>query len=251
MPVDLPEYVSVPLGRSPLVLVAAQINFEEIGREVTHAQARSVQKLVSPDWIQLQSAPLVEATMTPSGAVNEPNRQAYRLLTADGSWSLLLNRDSATIETRAYPGWAEFHTRIEELASAVAQVFDPATEQRLGLRYVDQIPLPDGRTDWKGLVPDALLGVSLDPRFAGRVLASDQRLLLQLDGDVRCVFRHGLLADADGRLGASYLLDYDVYRENRGYEAAGTAAGADDLHDYVGRLFRACLSDELYEWLRG
>ncbi len=249
---QLPEYVSQPLTYSPLVLVAAQINFEEVGRGVEHEQARRVQRALGPEWASLAAAPLVEATMTPGGAVNHPNRSAYRLATADGAWSVLLNPDRVTLETTSYDGWATFSARFALLAASVAEVFDPGTEQRLGLRYIDQIQLPAGWEVWQGLVPDTLLGVSIDDRFDGGILGSDQRLLLQLDGDIRCVFRHGLLTDAaTNQVGAAYLLDYDVYRENRPYSPDGLAEGAEMLHSYVGRLFRASISDDLYEVLKG
>lgn len=248
----LPEYVSEPLAYSPLVLVAAQINFEEIGRGVEHGQARQVQRALGADWASLAATPLVEATMTPAGVVNQPNRSAYRLATADGGWSVLLNPDRVTLETTAYDGWATFSERFALLAQAVAEVFDPGTEQRLGLRYIDQIPLPAGWDGWQGLVPDTLLGVGIDERFISGILGSDQRLLLQLEAGIRCVFRHGLLTDAaTNQVGAAYLLDYDVYRENRPYDAAGLVEGAEMLHAYVGRLFKASITDDLYEVLKG
>jgi len=55
--VDLPQYVSEPLGRSPLVLVAAQVNFEEIGQDVSHDQARQIQKLVGAEWVLTETDP--------------------------------------------------------------------------------------------------------------------------------------------------------------------------------------------------
>ena len=249
---DLPVYESRPLERSPLVLVAAQINFEEVGREVKHAQARQIQKILGKRWSQLQSAPLVTTTMTPNGAVNEPNRQAYRLMTADNSWSAQLNPDSVTVETRNYAGWDEMSATIVSFADAVTEVYDPAAELRLGLRYIDQVPMPDGKHAWDGLIPEHLLGVTLDPRIGPGVLASDQRVLLQLDAQVRCLMRHGLLANEGGELGQVYLLDYDLYRENAGpYTSSSIAQGVEALHDYVGRLFLASITSELYSWLTG
>lgn len=249
---NLPEYTSVRLPRSPLLLVAAQINFEDVGREVTHAQARSVQKHMGPGWTRLESAPLVQATMTSGGAVNEPNRQAYRLSAPTGSWTLQVNPSTVTLETRKYEGWDSLREQLAALAAAVSQVFDPASEQRLGLRYIDQVPLPDGRTGWDGLIEQSLLGLTLDRRFAGSVLASDQRVLLQLDGDARCVLRYGQVPDPATSLAAeTYLLDYDVFRENREFDPGSVAAGADALHEYVGGLFRASITDDLYTWLAG
>ncbi len=247
---DLPEYTSVRLAQSPLLLVAAQINFEEVGREVTHAQARSVQKKMGSGWTRLESAPLVQATMTSGGAVNEPNRQAYRLSAPAGSWTLQLNPSTVTLETRAYEGWETLRTQLAALATAVAEVFDPASEHRLGLRYIDQIPLPSGRTGWDGLIESSLLGLSRDRRFADNVLATDQRVLLQLDGDARCVLRYGQVPDpATNQAAETYLLDYDVFRENREYAPTSVMTGADALHNYVGGLFLASITADLYKRL--
>lgn len=249
---DLPEYQSSPLLRSPLVLVAAQVNFEEVGRGVSHAQARQLQKAVGTHWSTLSAAPLITTTMTATGAVNDPPRQAYRLASADGQWSALLNPDSVTIETRAYGGWEEMRPVIQRFAEAVAEVYDPSSEVRLGLRYVDQVALPEGREGWDDLIPDHLLGITKSPHFGSGVLASDQRVLLQLSPDARCIMRHGLLADSADKFGQVYLLDYDVFRESGGvYDEASVVAGADALHGYVGRLFRASVTDQLYAWLRG
>ena len=250
---ELPEYQSEWLERSPLLLVAAQINYEEVAREIRHEQARRVQKAMGSDWKQLQSAPLIRTTVTSGGAITEPNRQAYRLATLDDKWSLLINPDSVAIETRAYEGWATFRPKLADLAAAVKDVFDPATEARLGLRYVNQVPLPDSRDGWDGLLADSLLGLLMDDRFTGAVLASDQRVFLRLDEDTRCVLRHGLLpVEALGPDGhPSYLLDLDVFRENRDYDVDGAVAGAVELHQRVGQMFRASVTDELYVWLRG
>ena len=141
---------------------------------------------------------------------------------------------------------------IRELTHAVAEVYDPSSELRLGLRYVDQIPLPSGSESWSSLIPANLLGIGLDEKLGQAVLASDQRVLLQLDADTRCLFRHGLLADEKGEFGKYYLLDYDAFRENYGpYDADSIDHAIETLHDYAGRLFKVSVTDELYSWLKG
>lgn len=244
--VALPDYVSRPLARSPLVLVAAQLTFEEIGPGVLHAQAREIQGAVGSRWTRLQAQSMVATTATPGGAVSDPRRAAYRLSSGDAQWSALLSPDSVAVETRVYAGWSEMRDTILSFAAAVASVFDPASEIRLGLRYIDQVVLPRGRPGWAGLIPDSLLGITLDAQFASAVLASEQQVVLALDDQSRCLFRHGRLADQAGQPG-KYLLDYDVYRENAGPFAFDLLAeGIDTLHSYVGQLFRASISDELY-----
>lgn len=250
---DLPKYESVHLQRSPLVLVAAQINFEEVAQEVKHPQARAIQRAMTTKiWTTLQSAPQVRTTLTPHGAVNEPNRQAYRLLSRDGAWSTVVNPDSVILETRAYTGWAEMFARLTDLAQAVATVLDPAQRLRLGLRYVDQVAMPNDAESWEGLIPDSLLGVVRDDRYGASILGSEQRHLLQLDGDARCLLRHGLLPDSEGRPYGAYLLDYDVFSDAAAvFDAGEVSACAARLHSYAGALFRITVTDRLYEWLKG
>ena len=250
---NLPPYESIHLARSPLVLVAAQINFEEVTTNVAHFQARAVQRAVALDvWSKLQAAPQIRTTFTPAGAVNEPNRQAYRLLSKDEAWSLVINPDSVILETREYAGWTLMAERLGSAAQAVAAVFDPAQRLRLGLRYVDQIPLPEGWSSWEGLIPEALLGLSRHETFKDHILGSEQRHLLQIDETARCMLRHGLLPDDDQRPVQAYLLDYDVFDDTaESFEPSDVATCAKRLHDYAGSLFRISLTDDLYEWLKG
>lgn len=248
----LPEYVSLKLARSPLVLVAAQINFEEVGKDISHGQAREVQRALDTSWTRLQAAPQVRTTLTPSGAVNEPQRGAYRISSQDELWSLVINPDSVILETQAYPGWANMSEKLYAIASAVAQVLDPAQRLRIGLRYVDQISLPDGKGDWTGLIPDELLGVCAHPVLGALVTATEHRCLLQLTSDSRCLFRHGLMQEADPEKGAPYLLDYDVFNDSPApFSVESLRDATEALHKYVGSLFMASVTPDLYTWLKG
>jgi len=249
---DLPSYASTHLSRSPLVLVAAQINFEEVGRDVSHQQARTFQRCLSDPWTRLQAAPQIRTTLTTEGVINEPKRQAYRLQSSDENWSLVLNPDSVILETRSYLGWEDLSAKMDAIAAALTEVLDPAQLLRLGLRYIDQVPLPEGRQTWEGLIPTSLLSISLDPRFGPAVLGSDQRHLLQVDENVKCMLRHGLLADELGRPGGVYLLDFDVFDDApHAFQTSDLISTATALHNYAGSLFMLSITSNLYELLKG
>ncbi|WP_169584584.1 TIGR04255 family protein [Antrihabitans stalactiti] len=252
VPLQLARYDSEPLQRSPLVLVAAQINFEEIGTGVSHAQAREIQKALDASWTSLQPAPQMRVTLTATGPVSETSRSAYRLQSSVGAWSLVISPDSVTLETQNYPGWGKMAPQIESVADAVAKVFDPSQCLRLGLRYIDKIPLPDGHDNWDGLIPAAIRSLLSDPTFGGSVLGSDQRHMLQLEEGALCMFHHGLQADDQGRASGIYLLDYDVFDQSpRAFAVGDIMAATTVLHQHTGALFRASLDDTLYEWLKG
>lgn len=234
------------------MLVAAQINFEEIGNDVTHKQAREVQKIVGTSWTRLQAAPQMRATLTPAGPLAERTRSAYLMQSADEQWSAVVSPDSVTLETRRYEGWADMSAKIGVIAGAVATVFDPSQCLRFGLRYINQVSLPDIHESWDGLIPASLLSLISDSRFSSSIMGSDQRHLLQLDANARCMLHHGLLADPEGRVGKSYLLDYDVFSEDpQVFAAEQVLAIASELHSHAGALFRASIEDELYQWLKG
>jgi len=232
-------------------MVAAQVNFEEIG-QLSHVQARKVQKKLGDEWTGLQPATQVQFAITPSGPI-QATLQAYRLQTSDASWTLSLNPDSATLETNSYAGWDDFIEKFSAAVSAVAVVFDPAQCLRLGLRYIDRIQLPDGKESWAGLIKDFVRGVVDTPTFGSSILGADQRHLLLLDEGARCMFHQGLEIDEKTQLASNgYLLDYDVFVETpRPYDAADIATQADKLHAHVGALFKASIEDELFAWLKG
>lgn len=250
-PLHLEPYVSEPFKRSPLVLVAAQINYEEIG-DLVHGQARTIQKSLGSFWTALQPANQVRFTITPSGPIQD-TKTAYRLQSADGLWAVMINSDSVAIETRAYDGWKDFAAIVTQAASAVSETLDPSQCLRLGLRYIDQVKLPDGKESWDGLITDSVRGLVNSSRFGNAILGSDQRHLLLLDEDhTRCMFHHGL-AEIDGEPpGSTYLLDYDVFLDQpRAFEVDGIAAQAEVLHGYAGALFHVSIEPELHGWLKG
>jgi uncharacterized protein (TIGR04255 family) len=158
VPLDLPVYRSEPLKRSPLVLVAAQINFEDVG-DLAHTQGRKFQKDIDDRfWTALQPAKQVRFAITPSGTVQD-SRTAYQLQSADGFWTATLNPDSIVIETRSYQNWEGMAARLKAAAQAAASILDPSQCLRLGLRYIDQVQMPPERTAWDGLINDSVRGL--------------------------------------------------------------------------------------------
>jgi uncharacterized protein (TIGR04255 family) len=249
---ELKEYESRILVRSPLILVAVQINFEEVAREISHAQARAFQREIGSEWVQLQAAPLVTTTITSTGVpIQEPNRQAWRIATEDEKWSIFLRPDNITMETQNYARWEQFSERFAVICAAAATVFDPAVRFRIGLRYVDKIPMPEGKESWDGLISNSLLGMASDSQFKDGILASDQRVLIQYSDGIRCLLRHGIMPEAEVPL-PFFLLDFDVFTEGKDrFDVSDIATVSENLHLRVGQTFRTCLTDEMYELLKG
>ncbi|MFD4787769.1 TIGR04255 family protein [Streptomyces sp. NPDC058459] len=245
----LPEHSGERLSRSPLILVAIQITFEDLG-DIARADARAVQNVMGrTSWPGLFSNPILSGVLSATGINQQPTRQGWRITSPDAFSAASIAPDSATIETRAYPGWGTYSGHFSLLVGALAEVLDPQQHLRLGLRYINQVALPDWATDWKEFIPPTLLGPLLDETLGPGITATEQRIVIDVDEGAHCLLRHGAFADSDGK--SQYLLDYDVFGESQpAFEPRKIMEEAERLHNVVRGLFRATITDKLYQHLR-
>ena len=245
---NLPERTGERLSRSPLILVAVQITYEDLG-DVARADARAIQKALGRvDWPGLFSNPIITGLVGPLGINPQPSRQGWRITSPDAVRAVSVAPDNASVETRDYPGWEKFSEHFALLVRALAEDLDPQKHLRLGLRYVNQVPLPEWADSWKDLIPAALLGPVLDDTLRAGITATEQRIVLDVDEGVHCLLRHGMFADTEGV--SQYLLDYDVFGDAQpSFDVHDILSQAEHLHDAVSGLFRATITDKLYRHL--
>lgn len=186
-----------------------------------------------------------------SPQINEERVGGWKLSSVDGDWTVTLLPEAFSIETSAYAGWPDFRKRLADLVSAVASTFGPALEQRLGLRYVDEIRHPEvtGVSGWKGWIRDELLGPLADSAFAPAIRVAQQIIEFDAGGGYRVTLRHGT-SQAQGDDEWIYLLDHDCFRQaGRSFDEAGILTSADDLHRVALQVFQSAVTDRLYAYL--
>jgi uncharacterized protein (TIGR04255 family) len=148
----------------------------------------------------------------------------HRFVDPDGGWAVVVANDLLSLETTSYEDIDHFLERWAWLQDAVQEIIRLKRVARLGLRYVNQLELPDGRTldvlraaiDPRLLAPWEVLGVASD----AEPVASLHEIRVRR-GEADLTMRHGLVSDR------VYLLDFDHYRE----QAQSLAIG-----DVVSRL---------------
>lgn len=260
MPLNLPSPDKRQLERPPLVLAVAQIRHEEIadlanGRALLEVQRalggsrgrypRSEQ--ATEQATNLQIAPgLAPATV-------QTQRKGWRLRSNDGAWTISLMPEFFSLETTAYTTWSDdFRPRFAELLDAVAQALDPATQQRIGLRYVDRIVDPQVRApqEWEGYITPEFLGPLLHPRLGPAALATQQQIDLEVDDSTRSSIRHGYFADPTRANALTYLLDFDVYREEiRAFDTEEIMDTVDAFNLLSLQLFQQAVTERLLDHL--
>jgi uncharacterized protein (TIGR04255 family) len=177
----------------------------------------------------------------------------WRFQSADGAWIVSLMPDHLALESRrSYPGWETFSVRLHTLIDVLVAQLGPEIEQRVGLRYIDQIKEVDATSaaDWSRYLAPELLGLAAHEVLGAHVANARQQLLLDLGEDYGCVLNHGFLPDENSdRLG--YALDFDVFRDGaRPFDPAALRETLSILHEDAFKLFRASITDELYDIFR-
>jgi uncharacterized protein (TIGR04255 family) len=143
---------------------------------------------------------------------------------------------------------------FENLKQAIVKIYQPFLEAyrplnltRLGLRYINEINLPEGNPfDWRGLIAEPLLDV-LDSfvkektevaRTMGQTILNKENYLLN--------FSYGLFNKSEfpGRISRrEFILDYDCYTETVG--ELETIKYLELFHDDIQSMFEQSIGDDL------
>jgi uncharacterized protein (TIGR04255 family) len=188
--------------------------------------------------------------LAPATAQQTNVGRGWRLRSADGSRVVALLPAWVTLEMFDYPGWDEgFYPTLLNLIGAVQGIIEPAFEQRLGLRYINQITVPeDVRTaeGWAGFIDPAFLSMAAHAEIGPHVLLARQQTVLEVDGGVRCNVNHGFAPDDDRGGALTYVLDLDVYREGmRDFDPAAITEALSEFNLIALRLFQLGTTPEL------
>lgn len=147
-----------PYAQDTLRFVAAEVRFpvvEELGAQVPQAFRDRLK-----ERFPIQE-PLNQMTLT-VGATGPMAQQAIRqrFMPRDRLMSVTVGRDAVVLETTAYETWTDFRDLFMEVLSALSDSQRPDGYLRLGVRYIDEIRVPEEIptvADWRGWVADALV----------------------------------------------------------------------------------------------
>jgi uncharacterized protein (TIGR04255 family) len=175
------------------------------------------------------------------------------MTSGDESRAIALLPNAVTLEAFTYGGWDDdFAPQLDQLLSAVADLVEPVFEQRLGLRYINQVTIPEIRTPegWRGLIADEFLGPAGNVEVGDLIVYSRQQFVLEPEEGVRLTVNHGYAPDEARDDALTYVLDFDVAREGaRAFDPGAIRVTADNFNAYALRLFQLATTKELREVL--
>lgn len=257
MPLNLPAPSTTKLPRSPLTLVAFQVR-HETSPDVSDAEnALTLHTEVKSEYPVLEEQVGQSLTVVPGAAgiqttAGAPSR-GWRMRTDDGTWSAVTLPEFFSIETTRYDDWDDFRARIERFARAIHKATPISVEQRVGLRFIDQLRHPDVQAprDWREWIAPTLLGPLSDDAVADHVLSTQHAFELGIGDGRSAAVRHGCLFDSAAKSWI-YVLDYDcsIQRASR-FSVDELLSVAENLHTLSLQLFQGSLTEKLLAYLGG
>jgi uncharacterized protein (TIGR04255 family) len=243
-PLSLPEPTTDKLKRSPLVLVVCQVRFEKVAAAADAGRALAIQGSLVDRLPNINEHEQRGVVLTPAGTVEQqPPVKVWQFKSTDQTTTASISPDFVSLETSDYSDWSDFSGLLHRLLQGVGDELKPKIEQRVGLRYVDQLMIPtqDLEAELRKRLSPELLGPLVGAPFGESVIRSQQ--VLEIDGpqDLSVLFRHGIDGGTTPNE-AQYVLDYDCFSQTgRAFEIANLKDQLEKLHRLALQVFQATL----------
>lgn len=148
------RWVGVRVGgevfpNAPLQFVVCEIAYPPPSQEPPHLPDSVKDALGDPD---------AELTFAPPGLLraaegSDPEAAMFRLVGYGETVSVTVWRRALVIEHSDYQHWSEFRALLASLVKAVFDASPPPGVGRIGLRYVDEVHVPDSPATIQGWAP--------------------------------------------------------------------------------------------------
>ncbi len=217
-----------------------------------------------PEEEQIQTFPVIGGK---DGGVEAERR--FRFLSRERTASAVVARNAITVETTDYQEFGDFRALVLTVADAVAAATNIVGIERIGLRYIDEVRVPDeihDASDWQGWISDDVVGVlGVTDGYTRDGLQTVVRIAGEDSTGV--VLRYAAMVGdgvvGDGPLhrrapavsGPFFVIDTDSFRTSTGpamedFTHERIAAVLDVIHEPVGTLFHRAITDRLREEFR-
>ena len=160
-----------------------------------------------------------------------------------GGWVVSLKESSFSLESKSYPGFKSFRERIGHLVRAAEAVIDADIFTRVGLRYINLVPL--GGIEVEGWINPLLTGPVLQGKFQQVSEYAGRMALTAEDGG--CLIQHGLRNSASAEL-IQYGVDIDCYRND--VPLAQAFPVVESLHEQAFEIFYWSMGERAREMLK-
>ncbi len=217
----------VPLPRAPLERVIAQIRFPQILAIRNPDRVADFQELIRDTYPELSKEQGRNVDLSRETPEISERSLIWRFSGSreSPSWLVSLGVDFVALETTNYESRNDFLTRLNHIVSSLAEAFNPASAQRVGLRYIDRMK-GEATEKLRDLIHPEVLGIlnsnHADPQTLGQAA-------VHLITNAQFLAEEGLIQGTWGKLppnsthdpnllepldSESWFLDLDMFTPN-------------------------------------
>ena len=256
---------------APLALVAVEVRFPQASSErpLPITLQRSFRDLLGEGWvIESQKVQKLDVAFGPGQPGSQVMHETVmpRFTVRDRTLSVAITDASLTIETTKYRHYLDFRAVLARVFDAAAELLQPDGVSRVGMRYIDEIRVPDVDADrpsaWRRWLDASLLPPKLDAMLneAYEPAAWDGTVRYSTGPNQSLVLRYGarqgygvrprgsLSRLAAPRPGPLFVLDFDSFWEPQDipeFDSALLIETCDELRTPVRTLFDLAITDKL------
>lgn len=198
------------------------------------------------------------------GAATATTESLPRYVTRDKMTSITFTTNSVVVETSRHYNFEHLLGELKLAIFARQSVSQPPGLERIGLRYINEIRVPDSPyepNEWGKWINKNLLGAtSIGANIGLEVMTWQDTILFDQRNDIKIVLRHGPRLDSafplNGKLqretppsGPFYLLDIDGFwlptNEIPEFESENIIQICNEIHEPVNSLFEFLITDNL------
>jgi uncharacterized protein (TIGR04255 family) len=177
-------------------------------------------------------------------SLNDPQDKEVKhfLKSKKGDWLVSFKSSSIAVETSRYTHFEEFFKQIQTVVEKSRPLLDTDFFTRVGLRYINEIHIEDGKTE--GWIRDDLV-----LPLAQGVYGTVDRFIQEVRGATetgKYTFRHGI-AGLEKDKQDLYTIDFDFYNEN--VEADSVLSMISDFNKESFRFFLWVIGPKVKERL--
>ncbi len=167
---------------------------------------------------------------------------------ADGKWTISLNKHFVALSTKDYWRWEEFEAELAVILPILQRIYAPAFFTRVGLRYQNVIR-PSGikqePNSWAKLLNGHILGVLAGPALEiGQFRSVFTQAIIELKDvqGAQVLLQHGL-AEFEGE--QCYVIDTDFNTDEQ-TEVKDAISKLRVFQEKAGKLFQWCITERLH-----
>lgn len=177
---------------APLALVAAEVRYPAVAEgALGMAIHRRIRDALGADWvIHNDTTQTFEAGVGAAGPQASLRSETVGRITSRKRTRIITARpENFTVEVVDYVRFADFRDLLERASAAVESVLRPDGISRVGLRYIDEITVPESRPQWSRWLDSSLMAPALPPELTPAEWTG--AVQYQVAPDQSLVFRYG------------------------------------------------------------